>query len=437
MLSPKGPLYRHGSGIFRQSLRPAPLTLTTLAALVPPELDARVTLLDEGIRDIPDEIDADLIGVTVITGNAPRAYELADRYRARGKTVVMGGPHPTLVPDDAAPHADAVVTGYAEDTWPELLRDFVAGNLRPRYDMSPGFRLDRPEALPFPRRDLLPKRGYRSHATFEATRGCVHHCDFCVVPSAWGTSPWQKPVGHVVDDIRRTGKKNILFFDLNIIANRAYAKELFAALVPLKVKWFGLATALVAEDDELLDLLSRSGCRGLLIGFESVSDESLAAVSKGFSSSVRYAEIVARLHAIGIAINGTFVFGSDADGPDCFDAAKEFVLENHIDLPRFSILTPFPGTPLHDRLAGEDRILTLDWSLYDGQHVVHRPSRMTPEALMEGHERVWREVYRWRPIFSRCRRARSSRALLLAANVGFRFYARNLSRFYSCAGGLC
>jgi radical SAM superfamily enzyme YgiQ (UPF0313 family) len=309
--------------------------------------------------------------------------------------------------------------------------------MKPRYDMSPDLRLDRPEVLPFPRRDLLPRRGYRTHATFEATRGCVHRCDFCVVPSAWGTSPWQKPVGHVVDDIVRIGKRNILFYDLNIIANRAYAKELFAALVPLRVRWFGLATALVAEDEELLDLLAKSGCRGLLIGFESVSDESLAAVRKGFSAPVPYAEIVERLHALGIAINGTFVLGSDADGPDCFHAAKDFVLEHHIDLPRFSVLTPFPGTPLFERLAAEDRILTRDWSQYDGQHVVHRPKHLTPEELLEGHERVWREVYRWRPILSRCRRALSSRALLFAANVGFRFYARNLSRFYSCAGGLC
>jgi radical SAM superfamily enzyme YgiQ (UPF0313 family) len=188
LVSPKGPLYRHRGGIFGRALRYKPLTLTTLAALVPKDLDADIELVDEGIADVDTRMPADLVGMTVITGTAPRAYELAAQFRARGVTVVMAGPHVTLIPEDAEPHADAVVTGYAEDTWPELLRDFAAGRLQRRYAQAPGLSL---AGRPIPRRELLPSRQYVTDAVFEATRGCIHTCDFCVVPAAWGGKPYQ------------------------------------------------------------------------------------------------------------------------------------------------------------------------------------------------------------------------------------------------------
>ncbi len=183
LISPKGPLYRHRSGIWKKSLRYQPLTLTTLAALIPKDLPHEVVLYDEGIVDVPADLEADLVGITVITGTARRAYELADGYRRRGIVVVMGGPHVTLVPDDAQPHADATVVGYAEDSWPQLLRDVAAGALQPRYTQAPGLDL---AGRPFARRDLLPSRHFLTNNVFEATRGCVHACDFCVVPTAWG-----------------------------------------------------------------------------------------------------------------------------------------------------------------------------------------------------------------------------------------------------------
>src|SRR5919109_4972015 len=266
LLSPRGPLYRHRTGIWKKSLRYAPLTLTTLASLVPDDVDAGVTLVDEGIHDIDPEIEADLVGISAITGTAPRAYEMAAQFRARGVPVVLGGVHPTLVPDEAARHADAVVVGYAEETWPELLRDFAAGRLRARYTQRPGLELAN---LPFPRRDLLPSSQYTTLHTIEATRGCIHACDFCVVPAAWGR-PLQKPVADVIADIRQLRARRLIFLDLNLIADVAYAKELFTALIPLKLKWGGLATTMFAWDDDLLDLAARSGCRGILIGLESL-----------------------------------------------------------------------------------------------------------------------------------------------------------------------
>jgi radical SAM superfamily enzyme YgiQ (UPF0313 family) len=430
LLSPKGPLYRHRGGIFGRSLRYAPLTLTTLAAYVPAELGARIEILDEGTGDLdPDGIEADLAGITVITGNAPRAYEVADRLRARGIPVVLGGPHPTLVPDEAQAHADAVVVGYAEDTWPELLRDFAAGRLRPRYVQDPGLSL---AGRPRPRRELLDGRRYFTRAVFEATRSCAHDCEFCVAPAAWGRKQYQKPVAEVVDDVRRWGARKNLFVDLNLVSDPRYAVELFEALVPLRIRWYGLATTLIALDRDLLALAARSGCRGLLMGLESLCEASLGQTRKGFNDPERYRDMVADLHRHGIALMGCFAFGLDGDTPDVFERTVRFAIDAAIDLPRFAIVTPFPGTPLHRRLEAEGRILTRDWSLYDAQHVVFRPKGMTPEQLQAGHERAWKQAYAWRSIASRLIRSRVAPHVSLAANVGYRFYARNLHRFYAC-----
>jgi radical SAM superfamily enzyme YgiQ (UPF0313 family) len=433
LISPKGPLYRHRGGIFRKSLRYQPLTLTTLAALVPAELDAELILIDESIADVPERLDVDLAGLTAITGTAPRAYELSNRLRKQGATTVLGGPHVTLAPGDAQPHADSIVVGYAEDSWPQLLRDFVAGELKPRYDQSPDLDLaDRP----FARRELLPRKRFFTDNVFEATRGCVHDCDFCVVPSAWGRKPFQKPTRDVAEDIRRhlaQGRpRKIIFVDLNLIADRRYAIELFNVLVPLNVQWYGLATTLMGRDDELLDAAQASGCRGLLLGFESISPANLKLSRKGFNRPDDYAELVEKLHRHRIAVQGCFTFGMDEDAPDIFEKTAKFAVEAHIDLPRFAIVTPFPGTPLHERLVREGRILTRDWSLYDGQHVVFQPRRMSVNELQFGTERAWKLAYSYRSIAARLLHSPAPWPVRLLTNFGYRFYAQNLGRFYNC-----
>ena len=429
LISPKGPLYRHRGGIFRRSLRYAPLTLTTLASLIPEELKAEVRLVDEGIEDVDTQIEADLIGMTVITGTAVRAYELSDRFRRRGIAVVLGGPHVTLVANDAQPHADAVVVGYAEEAWPELLRDFAAGRMRPRYEQRPGLTLVN---LPFPRRDLLPRHRFITSDVFEATRGCVHACEFCVVPSAWGQKPYQKPVEDVVADIRQKGARKLIFVDLNLIADRDYAARLFEALMPLSVQWYGLATTLLGEDLPLLGLAARSGCRGLLMGLESISSQNLRESRKPFSHPDRYREIVAQLHRHGIALQGCFVFGLDHDRPDVFLRTARFAVEARIDLPRFAVVTPFPGTALFRRLEAEGRILTRNWELYDGQHVVFQPAGMSVEELQRGTETAWKHAYSASSIVRRISSSPSPLPVRVGANLAYRFYARNLHRYYNC-----
>jgi radical SAM superfamily enzyme YgiQ (UPF0313 family) len=429
LISPKGPLYRHRGGIWKKSLRYQPLTLTTLAALIPPELHAETELFDEGISDVPLDLEADLIGLTVITGTARRAYELADHFRQRGITVVLGGPHVTLIPEDAQPHADTIVTGYAEDAWPQLLRDFANGTLQPRYDQKPGLSLaDRP----FARRELLPSHRYLTDNVFEATRGCIHNCDFCVVPTAWGRKPYQKPVQQVVADITQHGARKLIFVDLNIIADRDYALRLFAALIPLRVQWYGLATVLLAEDAELLELAGQSGCRGLLMGLESISPKNLRQSHKGFNSPEKYAQVVERLHEHGIALQGCFVFGLDDDEPEVFLKTAEFAVRTRIDLPRFAIVTPFPNTPLFKRLEAEGRILTRNWELYDAQHVVFRPAKMSADELLRGTECAWKHAYSLRSIARRIAHSPAPWPVKLGTNLGYRFYASNLSRFYNC-----
>ncbi|HLA06598.1 MAG TPA: radical SAM protein [Anaerolineales bacterium] len=429
LISPKGPLYRHRGGIFKKNLRYAPLTLTTLAAYVPPELNASVEIVDEGIEDVDMNLQADLIGMTVITGSSKHAYELADHFRSRGIPVVLGGPHITLIPEDAQPHADSIVVGYAEDTWPRLLRDFAAGSLQPRYDQAPGLSLaDRP----FPKREMMKKQHYLTTHVFEATRSCIHSCDFCVAPTAWGIHPYFKPVENVVADIKQHWGKRIIFIDLNLISDRDYAARLFEALIPLKVNWFGLSTTLLGKDIPLLELAARSGCTGLLMGFESITPENLKRSLKGFNSPAHYKELTTLLHQYGITLMACFTFGLDSDTPDIFMQTAKLAIDAGVDLPRYAIVTPFPNTGLYKRLESENRILTKNWELYDAQHVVFQPKQMTPQELYDGHEKAWKYTYSYSAMATRYLKSRIQTPVWWVANMGYCFYSHHLKDFYNC-----
>ena len=429
LISPKGPLYRFKGGLFKKSLRYQPLTLTTLAAYVPQELNAELVLIDEGIQVIPEDLEADLVAMTVITGTARRAYELASLFRQRNIPVVLGGPHVTLVPEEAQQHADAICVGYAEETWPQLLRDFHSDSMQKMYRQQPAMVLG---TTPFAKRELMDKRLFLTQAVFEATRSCLHDCEFCVAPAAWGRKQYQRPIEWVIEDIQRVGHNKIIFIDLNLISDKKYAKELFRQLIPLNLQWFGLSTVLIAHDEELKELLARSGCKGLLLGLETISEDSLKDAKKRFNESVGYKEVIQDLHHLGISIQGCFVFGLDHDTPDVFDNTVEFAIDAGIDLPRFAILTPFPGTPIYHSLLAQGRILTQDWELYDGQHVVFQPRNMSVKALADGHEAAWKKVYRWSAIAQRLWNAKNFKPLAMSVNLGYRFYAHHLHEYYTC-----
>jgi radical SAM superfamily enzyme YgiQ (UPF0313 family) len=423
LLLPAGEIHRNSTGIFKRSLRYAPLTLTTLAALIPEDIEAEVTIQDEGVQPLNLNFDADLVGMSAITGTAQRTYALADQLRAKGHTVVLGGVHATLLPEEAAPHADALVLGYAEQSWPQLLRDFQAGKLQSRYFTPTGRVL---AGIPPARRDLLDRKKYVTVNSIEATRGCPHKCDFCVVPTAWTNTYAHRPVEEVVAELAGFADRKALFIDLSPMEDVNYARALYKAMIPLRMRWVGLSTTRIAEDDELLRLAAQSGCRGLLIGFESISQTTLNETHKQFHSAGKYAEAVKKLHDHGIGIQGCFVFGFDNDDVSVFERTVEFVDRVKMDLPRYAVATPFPATPLFNRLEAQGRLLHKNWSLYDVEHVVFEPKKMSPERLQEGLEWAWKQSYSWRSIFNRVLGSRCQMLLSASLNLGYRYYAHHL-----------
>lgn len=431
LIMPHGMIHKKG-GFFGRALRYAPLTLTTLAALVPKELNAEITLVDEGVEELdPSRIQADIVGITCLTGISKHAYEVSAQFRARGITTVLGGIHPTLCPDEAEKHADAIVTGFAEYTWPQLLRDFVNGTMRRRYVQDANFVFAN---MPEPRRDLLKKEKYITMNTVQATRGCLQKCDFCVVPKAW-PGFMTRPVREVIAEIEKFHGKNFLFLDLSPIEDPVYIKQLYRELAPLNKRWGGLATMQITRDQEMLDLAAKSGCGGLLLGIESVLPETLRLIGKGkLNTPNHYYDEIKRLHDAGIAINGCFVFGHDGDDPSVFDRTIEFIDKAAIDLPRFAISTPFPNTGLYRKLKGEGRLLHENWTFYDTQHVVFRPKGMTPEKLLEGHLRVWKEAYRLPMVARRLLKSGASRSAAvlqhtIPTNMAYSLFAKFLPEF--------
>lgn len=425
ILLPGGQPHRLRLWPFLASFREAPLTGTTLAALVPPDLGFEIRLVDASVSPVPLDEPFDLVAISLITGNAPRGYAFADHFRRRGATVVMGGVHVALRPDEVRPHADAIVVGFAEQTWPQLLRDWCAGALKPEY------RADTPPdlaGLPHARRDLQKPFGYMMPNTVFATRGCRNVCDFCVVssiPFGWKT----RPVGEVVDEVRALKGRRFAFNDVNLVDDRAYAMELFQALTPLKKEWGGLATTRIAREPELLEAMVRSGCRYLLLGFESVNNRALYDMHKAFNSPDHYRTVCDTLHQHGITIQGCFIFGLDDDTPAVFDDTVAAVNELRIDIPRYAVYTPFPGTPAYTRLKAEGRILHEQWQYYDTQHTVIRPLHMTPQELDRGFIRAWQKTFTLKSILHRHRGAGLRRfPISFVGNLAYRSYGPRLAR---------
>ncbi|MGC1376546.1 MAG: radical SAM protein [Anaerolineales bacterium] len=417
LILPRDTIYRY-RGFVQTLIGPyAPLTLVTLAALVPPELNAQIDILDEGIQKPDYENKSyDVVGITCVTPSANRAYELAAWWRSRGAFVVLGGAHPTLMPDEAQEHADAVVVGLAEETWPQLLRDFKAGTAQKRYQASYTGEL----SSPMPRRDLFPRLGYLPMPTVVANRGCSNHCFYCVVNQGDYARCVVRPTPEVVDEIRSLRARRIMFLDPNLVSNREYAKNLLQALIPLKLKWMALAPSDITDDRELFGLMARSGCEGVMIGFESFSQASMDQNGKKFNQVKRYKETVETLHRHGMVVSGCFVLGFDGDTPEILARTAEAVYDIALDFPRYALLTPFPGSRLFARFKSEGRLITEDWSLYDSQHVVFQPKHMTPAQLQQVFSDTLKQSFSYRHIFHRAQVAPHSRLLSLMANWGLR-----------------
>ena len=428
LIHPQNYLQRHSTGIYGRGLRYAPLTMPTLKALVPADLGATVRVVDEMVEDVDYAAPADLVGITAITGTATRAYEIADRFRARGTPVVLGGVHPTLCLEESLRHADAVVRGYAERTWPRLLRDFAAGRLERVYEDREPF--DASLIVP-PDRSGIRRRDYLGWCTVEMSRGCSNKCDFCI-SHRFHPSYICRPIGDVIGEIRGMRSKIIFFLDPNLIGNRTHAKAFFTELAKLRKWWVGCASLDVVEDPELLELMAKSGCRGLLMGFESVRPEALAAANKTRNIGKHYADVVDILHDHGILVQACFVFGFDTDDVGVFREAADYIVNAKFDLPQISIYTPFPGTPVYEKMEREGRILTRDWARYNGQNVVFRPTLMSAEELEQGTDYVRTRAYSWGALAKRMLvKPLWVKPLVAMSYLGFRSYQHRIARVSS------
>lgn len=430
LLSPSGAMHRY-NGSFHKNLHYAPITLALLAALVPEELHADIKIYDESAGPIPLDLDADVIGITCITGTAERCYRYADYFRSRGICVIMGGVHPTLMPEEAMEHADSVITGLGEDNFPRALFDFRDGRLRPVYRQEPGTSI---EGRPLPRKDLMDRKKYITMNTVEAIRGCCHTCSFCAYPQAFGKTLYKRTVDDIIGEIKTCSGKIVVFPDVNLIADLQFAEELFTAMIPLKKWWFGLTTSSIGHDPVLMKLFQKSGCKGLLIGFESVNQETQKDIHKGVNAVSEYGELMSALHHHGIMVMGCFAFGSDGDGKDVFDRTVKMCEETKIDLPRFAVITPFPKAPFYNELEEQGRITERNWALYDVEHVVYSPKNMTKEELEQGISRAWEKAYSIRSIFRRIDMKNFFKINILwfgyfAVNIGYRRYAKKYQLF--------
>jgi len=364
-----------------------PMTLPQLAAVTPS--NHNITCIDETFQQIDFSEDYDLVGITCNTPLAPRAYEIADGFRDNGSVVVLGGVHPSAMPHEAKEHADSVVIGEGEISWPKIVNDLERkGKIKPFYksELIDGKMIPPPAWEKFGNFNLT--------ARIQATRGCPYNCEFCSLHIVEGRKLRMKPVENVIKEIISCKKKWITFVDNSLTLNPSYTKEIFRKMKGLGKKFacFGNINVL-AKDKELLKLAKEAGCVAWEIGFESVSQKSLNEAGKGMNKVERYKKAIETIKEYGMAVIGSFIFGFDSDTPDIFDVTLEAIYELELDSVTCNILTPYPGTKLFERLEKENRILTRDWSKYDLGHVVFKPKNMSEKELFYGTKKVIRSIY--------------------------------------------
>ena len=389
------------------------LALYIIQGLTPPEHE--VIVIEEEITPVDLEQECDLVAISCLTANAPRAYELCKEFKERGKTVVLGGVHPTILPDEALQHATSIVIGEAEGVWETLLEDFQNNNLKRQYhNPTP----DLGKYVPKDFTNIIKKRLFKL-IPIMTTRGCPYNCDFCCVTNLFGKKIRHIPIENVVRDIKESGAKNFIFLDDNIIGNPKYAKELFRAIKPLKIKWVGQASvSLLVGDDELIQLAADSGCINLFFGLESVSEEQLKSMRKSIKE-IKHLEIaLKKIKKMGILIHASMVFGFDNDTKEVFDDTVRFLIKNKVSTVSFNVLTPYPGTKTYEDLKKENRLTTTDWRYYDHNTVVFKPRNMTPYELQIGKVNARKKFYSISSVLKRLSGNMYNPVLYFATNYG-------------------
>jgi radical SAM superfamily enzyme YgiQ (UPF0313 family) len=380
-----------------------PLGLATLAAYLDPGVEA--TLQDEHVQPLQLDDRPDLVVIQVYITNAYRAYRIADRYRARGAYVVLGGLHVTSLPEEAAPHADTIVLGPGEDTFPQFLKDFAAGRPAARYVST----IRTLEGIPPIRRDLIQRHRYLVPNSIVVSRGCPHHCTFCYKDAFFegGRGFYTQKVDDALAEIARLPGRHLYFLDDHLLGHVRFARDLFRGMRGMGRVFQGAATVDSILRDDLIEEAAAAGLRSLFVGFESLSPRSLQDANKRQNLGRDYQRVIRRLDDLGIMINGSFVFGLDGDHGDVFARTVDWAVQSGMTTATFHILTPYPGTALHARMAAEGRLITSDWDLYDTRHVVYRPVGLTAAQLQTGYDWSYKAFYTWGNIVTAASQHRS------------------------------
>jgi len=409
----------------RKTLFP-PLNIALLASLTPNRYD--LELVDENVNVQDVNADVDLVGLSSITGTAPRMYQLADQYRQLGVKVVLGGSHVTALPEEGLEHADAVVVGEADEIWEKVLADFENGTPQPIYRQDKFSSL---KHLNTNRRNLLPQGGYYMPRSVQTSRGCPYNCSFCSVTSTFGSRYRNRPIEDVIEEIKETpGPSLVIFTDDNILADKRRSKELFRALKELNILWVSQCSINSGRDEELLRLASESGCRGFFVGIESVSPASLKEMKKEkVNKPEEYTRLIENFHRNGMHLLGAFIFGLDSDDVHTFQKTVQFAVNSKLDLAQFAVLTPYPGTAVYDQFKREGRLLHTNWEHYYGGTAVFEPKLMSPEQLQQGTKWAWRKFYSINSKFKRLLRyGKYTPIYWMANNVFGNFNLSNVSR---------
>jgi radical SAM superfamily enzyme YgiQ (UPF0313 family) len=392
------------------------ITMPYLAGFVD-ERKYDITLIDEYNQAIPYGRKFDLVAITVNTPNASHCYRISERFRRDAVKVVMGGPHVTLVPDEAEQNCDYLIVGEAEETWPQFLEAFHDGNAQRRYTCGrpPSLR-----GLPVARRDLIKRRMYTKGAVF-ASRGCPYSCSYCNLKQIYCPSFRMRPIQEVIEDIMTIDQDYFVFWDDNFFGDMDYAGQLMRKLKPLRKKWAAQVTIDRCQDEELLKLAREAGCLYLFIGLESFSAESLAGANKAINNVATYRPTIELIHRCGISVWAGIMFGFDTDDQGVFKDALAACERLGIDGVTPSILTPLPGTPIFDELNNEGRLLYSDWTCYNGKtRVAFQPKNMTAEELYNGYTWFRKHLYSFRSIMKRLSFSRTNMMHNLIINLGYK-----------------
>ncbi|HSB89116.1 MAG TPA: radical SAM protein [Anaerolineales bacterium] len=368
-----------------------PLGLATLAGYLDDGDDVRIQ--DEHVEVLDLEDTPDLVVIQVYITSAYRAYQIADHYRSRGAYVCLGGLHVTSLPEEAARHADTIFLGPGEDTWPAFLTDFRHGRAQRIYKSV----IRSLEGLPAVRRDLIRRRFYLVPNSIVVSRGCPHSCDFCYKDGFFsgGKSFYTQTVDQALREIERLPGRHLYFLDDHLFGNPCFARSLFEGMQGMGRLWQAAGTVQAVLRPGLLEEAARCGLRSLFVGFETLSEENLRQQHKGHNLGRDYALAIRRIHDLGVMVNASFVFGMDDDDETVFERTVDWAIAQGVETATFHILTPYPGTALHQRMAREGRITTSDWDLYDTRHAVFAPARMSVGALESGYRRAYERFYTW------------------------------------------